>query len=61
MQDVICPNCSKKLGEIDKENLSIIAEKGVEVTKPHMSIGGLIVVSYKCPECEKLKVEAFTI
>lgn len=60
MRDVNCPNCNRKLGQIDEENCSIIFEKDVEPSEPNASMG-LIVVPYTCPDCEKTHMQIIVV
>ena len=43
MREVMCPNCNKKLGEIDEEKCSITFEKGVKPSQPNVAMGMIVV------------------
>lgn len=60
MEEVKCPNCGKKLAEINKEELSITFEKGVEAIKPTVSCG-IYAAAFKCPNCERTHIKGVAI
>lgn len=59
MKEVICPNCNKKLGEIDEVKCSITFEKGVEPSQPNTSMG-MIIIPFTCPNCMKTHMKTIT-
>ena len=60
MEKVICPNCNKKLETIDKKELSITFEKGVEPQQPNVSMG-MLIAPFKCPKCGKTNIQTIAI
>lgn len=56
MREVNCPNCNKKLGEINEEERYAIFEEGVKPSQARVSIG-MVIVPYTCPVCGKTHMQ----
>jgi ribosomal protein L34E len=60
MKEVNCPNCNKKLGEINEEEMTITYENGVEPKQPNATMG-MVVIPFTCSNCGKTHMQTIIL